>query len=353
MKKTTVKILAGVGIFSIVLTVCSFFWGKEKTDQKAKWDTLPVKRSDISTSVLASGIINPQVGAEVKIGSRASGTVTELYVNIGDQVKKGQLLAELDGSEYEALLKLSQANLNYSKVNLKYSGIELNRIKSLTQKDFASKQALDEAEKAYEFGKTKCMQEKANLEYANIRLGYTRIYAPISGVIGSVATQKGETVSATITSPVFVTIIDLDRLEVHAYVDETDIGRIEVGQKANFTVDTYTETEFDGTVTAIYPQAEIRNNVVNYIVIIKITRQEDKILRPEMTTSVNIYTQKRENVIAVSNKYLKRKGNRSILFVLDNNQPVEREVTLGIRGKYKTEIIHGLKDNELIVTNKN
>lgn len=353
MKKSTTRILAGVGILSIVLIVCSFLWDKEEPNQEAKWETQPVRRSDISTSVLATGIIKPQVGAEVKIGSRASGTVTELYVNIGDPVKKGQLLAELDNSEYEALVRQSRANLNYSQVDLKYSEIELNRIKNLTQKDFASKQALDEAEKAYEFGKAKCMQEEANLDYANIRLEYTRIYAPISGVIGSVATQKGETVSATITSPVFVTIIDLDRLEVHAYVDETDIGRIEVGQKASFTVDTYTDTEFDGTVTAIYPQAEIRNNVVNYIVIVEITKLEGKILRPEMTTSVNIYTQKREDVIAVSNKYLERKGNRDILFVLENNQPVEREVKVGLRGKYKTEIIDGLKDNELIVTNKN
>jgi RND family efflux transporter MFP subunit len=353
MKKTTARILIGVGILSIVLIVCSFLWGKENSSQEIKWETLPVKRSDISTSILATGIIKPQVGAEVKIGSRASGTVTELYVNIGDQVKKGQLLAELDNSEYKALVRQSQANLNYSKVNVKYSEIEYNRIQNLAQKDFASKQALDEAEKAFEFGKAKCMQEKANLEYANIRLGYTRIYAPISGVIGSVATQKGETVSATIISPVFVTIIDLNRLEVHAYVDETDIGRIEVGQKARFTVDTYTDTEFRGKVTAIYPQAEIRNNVVNYIVIIEINKQDDKVLRPEMTTSVHVYTQKSENVIAISNKYLKRKVNKNFVTVLENNQVVEKEVEVGIRGKYKTEITAGLKENELIVINKN
>ena len=332
MKRLTISFLALAGAVSITIMIYAFAFGNNENSEEAKWKTQKVCRSDISTSVLATGIIKPQVGAEVKIGSRASGTVKDLYVNIGDDVNTGMLLAELDDAEYQARVKSSEANVNNAQVNLKYAELELNRIRKLNQKDYASKQALDDAEKEFETCKAKLLQEQANLDFANIQLGYTKITAPISGVIGSVTTQKGETVSATITAPTFVSIIDLNRLEVWAYVDETDIGRVEVGQQASFTVDTYTDTEFNGKVTAIYPQAEIINNVVNYIVIIEINIQGNEILRPEMTTSVNVYTLKRDNVLTLKNKFIKRKGNRNYVYVLQDNQPVEKEVSVGLRG---------------------
>jgi len=106
--------------------------------------------------------------------------------------------------------------------------------------------------------------------------------------VASVATQEGETVSASFATPTFVTLIDLNRLEVWAYVDETDIGRIELGQRATFTVDTYGDASFAGTVTAIYPKAEIRDNVVNYIAVVRFEPQPGRTLRPDMTAFVRI-----------------------------------------------------------------
>jgi len=351
--KTKTKVLTAIGIISISALIFAFISGEEETTENLNWQTQRVSLEDISTSVLATGIIKPQVGAEVRIGSRASGTVTDLYVNIGDYVNKGQLLAELDDAELIAQCNKSQAVLSNADMNLKYAEIDLQRMKNLMEKEFVSQQVLDDAQKAFELATVKTLQEKANLDFVNIQLGYSRIYASISGVIASVSTQKGETVSATYSSPTFVTIINLNRLEVWAYVDETDIGSIEVGQKTKFTVDTYSDTEFSGVVTTIYPQAEIQNNVVNYIVIIKIDIQEGKILRPEMTTSVNIYMQNRENVLTVPNKALKRDGNKDIVYVLQDNQAVEREVIVGVRGKYQSEIVDGINENEIVITNKN
>ncbi len=120
------------------------------------------------------------------------------------------------------------------------------------------------------------------------QLGYTRIDAPIAGVVASISTQEGETVAASFAAPTFVTLLDLDRLEVWAYVDETDIGRIRAGQPARFTVDTYPDQEFEGRVTAIYPQAEIRDNVVNYVTVVRFEPPRDRTLRPEMTATVRI-----------------------------------------------------------------
>ncbi len=351
MKKITIKILGVAGIIGIGIMIFAFISSSENEIENISWETQKLGRSDISRSVLATGIIKPQVGAEVRIGSRASGTVTNLYVNIGDYVTQGQLLAELDDAELKAQYDKIKADLNNAEVSSKYAEIELQRMKSLKSKEFASQQALDNAQKLCDLAKSKVIQEEASLDYANIQLGYSRIHASISGVIGSVSTQKGETVSSTISSPTFVTIIDLDRLEIWAYVDETDIGRIEEGQKAIFTVDTYNDVEFTGKITAIYPQAEIQNNVVNYIVIIKFDSQEGKILRPEMTVSVNIFMETREDVLTVPAKAIIRENGKKYVYVLQNNQPVKREVEVGVQGRFKTEIIKGINENEILILN--
>lgn len=340
--------IAGIGMGILIFAFASK--PKEKIDEN-KWKTGRVTRKDISTEVLATGIIKPQVGAEVRIGSRASGTVTDLYVNIGDYVQKGQLLAELDDAELIAKRNQAKANLNNSEINLKYAEIEFQRIRNLKQKDFVSQQLLDDAKKACEMSKARVQQDRANLEYAEIQQGYSKIYASIPGVIGLVSTQKGETVSATLSAPTFVTIIDLESLEVWAYVDETDIGRIVEGQDATFTVDTYLDHDFIGKVTAVYPQAEIQNNVVNYIVIVKIQAREGKILRPEMTASVKIATQNRENVLTVPNKAIKRTDDYSFVYVLQNGQAVKRKIEVGLRGKYFCEITKGLKEKEEVILN--
>ncbi len=353
MKKSVKYIFIFLGVIVIGAGLLGFITNKENKSADTNWETTKLVKKDLEKSVLATGIVKPQVGAEVRIGSRASGTVTDLYVNVGDYVKKGQLLAILDDAELKAIRDKAQANLENAMISEKYAGIEFQRIKNLKQKEFVSEQVLENTEKQYELSKVKVMQAKADLDYANIQLGYCHIYSSISGVVGSVSTQEGETVSATITTPTFVTIIDLDRLEVWAYVDETDIGRIEVGQKAKFTVDTYTDVEFQGSITAIYPQAEIQNNVVNYIAIIKIEPVEGKIIRPEMTTSVTVYLEKRDGVLSLINRALKREGNKYYVYVLENDKPVKREVTIGLYGKSYTEIIDGLKENERVITNNN
>lgn len=350
MKKNTIRILAYVGAISIAASIFAFISDNNKENKEDfNWKTQRVIKQDISSSVLATGIIKPQVGAEVRIGTRASGTVTDLYVNIGDYVKKGQLLAKIDDSELNAKHKQTLANLQYAETTLKYAKLELEREKRLVEKKYVSRQEFEKAEKAVEIAKARLMQEQANVDYAGIQLDYTKIYASTDGVIGSVSTQKGETVASAFTSPTFVTIIDLDRLEVWAYIDETDIGRIEVGQNASFTVDTYPETEFSGKVTAIYPQAEIQNNVVNYIAIIKIKQQKGKILRPEMTTSVNVYMQKHEDALTISNKALTRRSNKYYINKLENGQLVEVEVEIGLRQNGYVEILKGLNENETII----
>jgi macrolide-specific efflux system membrane fusion protein len=187
-------------------------------------------------------------------------------------------------------------------------------------------------------------QADANLRAAQIQLDYTVIRAPVSGVVASVSTQVGETVAASFSSPTFVTIIDLDRLEIWAYVDETDIGRVAVGQDARFTVDTYPDTEFSGVVTAIQPKAEIIDNVVNYVTLIEIGPTEGNTLRPEMTTTVNILLEGVEDVIALPNGAVRRDSDGVFALVTGPDGPERRAVRTGYRGSDFTEVLEGLEE---------
>lgn len=250
--------------------------------------TAVVERIEIGSTVLATGVIRPQVGAQVAVGSRVSGILRRLQVTVGDQVRKGQLLAELDPTEFEARYQQAQAALETVRVERDFTQQQYERAQGLIRGEVITQTEFDDAERAFKAADTRVRQAEANLRSAEIQLDYTKIRAPISGVVASVSTQVGETVAASFAAPTFVTIIDLDRLEVWAYVDETDIGRIEAGQTATFTVDTYPSTDFDGVVIAIRPQAEVQNNVVNYITVLEIGATGDHILRPEMTTTVNI-----------------------------------------------------------------
>ena len=345
MRKSFMVFVVAVVLMSMV-TGC----GKSGDAQKngSSVQTVMVKRRDISSSVLATGIVKPMVGAEVRVGSRASGTVKHLYVNVGDFVEKGQVLAEIDPKELQAEYNQAKAALENARANAEYAKLDLKRQRSLLKQNFISQNQLDLAEKSFEINRAKLKQAQANLAYAAVQLSYTKIVAPISGVIASVSTQEGETVTARFSAPTFVTIIDLKKLEVWAYVDETDIGRVAVGQRATFTVDTYPATDFEGVVTAIYPKAVIQDNVVNYITTIKITDFKEKTLRPEMTATVKIFLKTRKNVIAIPRKAVRNEGGEKIVTVLKGTMAEKRKVTLGWESDGYYEVTGGLNEGEKI-----
>jgi len=256
--------------------------------QTARAEITPPKRRAVEDVVKATGVIKPMIGAEVRVGSRISGVVQRLFVRVGDTVRAGDPLAELDGRDLAARRNEAQAALDLAEANLDYTRADLRRRRDLNAAALLADSDLDLALRAFAVAEQQYAGAKAALSYAMTQLGYTKIIAPISGVVASVSTQEGETVAASFATPTFVTLVDLGRLEVWAYVDETDIGRIRVGQPAKFTVDTYGDEEFDGRVTAIYPKPEIRDNVVNYVTVIRFDPPRDRTLRPEMTTTVRI-----------------------------------------------------------------
>lgn len=287
MKKLVLSlvILGAVAVAALVLARGLASRGEEPA--QAEKVVRRVRRAPES-AVTATGVIKPMSGAEVRVGSRVSGVVRRLFVRVGDAVRKGEVLAELDARELLARRAQAAAAVQSAQADLGYAQADLGRKRELGAAQLIPRNELDLAERVCSVAEQRLKEAEANLEYADTQLGYTRIYAPISGVVSTISTQEGETVAASFAAPTFVTLLDLDRLEVWAYVDETDIGRIQAGQKARFTVDTYPGHEFEGRVTTIYPQAEIRDNVVNYVTVVRFEPQRDRTLRPEMTVMAKI-----------------------------------------------------------------
>lgn len=308
-----------------------------------------VQVRDIESSVLATGVLRPEVGAEVRVGSRASGVLAELHVTVGDTVKRGQLLAVLDPTELEARRAEVAAELAGARVDLAFADKDLARARGLLAGQVIAPAEFEAVERAEEVALARVGRLEAALTSADVQLGYARIVAPIAGVIADVATQVGETVAASFAAPTFVTIIDLDRLEVWAYVDETDVGRVSVSQSVRFTVDTYPDHEFEGTVTAIRPQAEIVDNVVNYVTEIAITPGHGRTLRPEMTARVSIVTEGRRGVLAVPGSAVRRDRDGTYALAEGPDGPVRRSIRTGVRGDDLTEVVEGLAEGDTVI----
>ncbi|MHB8954530.1 MAG: efflux RND transporter periplasmic adaptor subunit [Pirellulaceae bacterium] len=361
--------------------------------------TAHVIRRDFTSSVLATGAVKPQVGAEVRVGARISGKVEKLRANIGDSIRVGQVIAELEKADLEAVVAQRQAEVELAKAKLSAVASLCPKQIEKAEADLARRQAtltlarqdtgrlsqllpqnavsrdewergqermkvaeaeLCSAEKSAELAKTGYVEDRRQaaaelaraesaLSNAQVQLSYATLVAPISGVIASVSTQEGETVAAGLNSPTFVTIIDLERLQVDAMVDEVDIGKVHPGQRATFTVDTFPAREFSGQVVAIYPKAVLLENVVYYDVVVEIQGNEDKVLRPEMTASVTILLDAKTDVLAIPAKAVKRDRGKNVVYVVSNGQPQPREIKVGWKDGNWIEVITGLKEGETIL----
>jgi macrolide-specific efflux system membrane fusion protein len=351
MKKITLTLsLTVIGVFGGWYLTAEELAPSGTERDTSSFRTAEVNRRDIGSTVLATGVIRPKIGAEVRVGSRASGILERLDATVGEPVRKGQLLALLDSMPFSADYDEAEAALAIALAQQTYARSQYDRAHQLSATDAITATEFAEFERARAVAVAEVQRADAQLKSARIRLSYTRIMAPISGVVASVSTQVGEAVAASFAAPTFLTIIDLDRLEVWAYVDETDIGRVEVGQRARFTVDTYVDTEFTGTVSAIRPQAEIQDAVVNYVTVIQIDPGHGKTLRPEMTTNTNILLEGRTGAVAIPNGAVRRDNDGTFAYVLSaDGTPVRRAITIGFQGRENTEVVDGVEEGEMVV----
>ena len=356
----------------------------------------PVTRQDIHQKVLATGTVTLKTGAEVKIGARISGQVKSLLVKIGDFVRAGETIAIIEHEDLVSRVARFQADLDAEKarlakiraegpleismavaereelqVQIKLAQKMLERNQELNKKGFVSTTVLDQSQERLEvllaginlaneelklkqsqlinnsrLAEAMVERAAANLNEEEIQLTYASITAPIDGIVAFVSTQEGETVVASLNAPTFVNLIDLRKLEVTVFVDETDIGLINIGQRAKFTVDTFANHFFDGRVREIYPKAVIKDNVVNYEVILDIEEKKVAKLRPEMTANVVITTGTRKKVLTLPKEAIKRKGKKTFIVMKSGGGLEDKSVELGWRDGGKIEVVSGLNDGD-------
>lgn len=339
-------------LLSLLLSVLLWNWyGRTATVETADAFAVQVAvRSTISEVVNATGVIKPRNGAEVRVGSRISGVLELLHVDVGDAVHSGQLLAELDDRDLQVTLLGLRARVRELEAQHVYSQELLARNRSAATLADAE---LARLKTEVEMNAARLDQARGALATEELRLSWTRVTAPISGTIASVSTQQGETIAASFAAPTFLTIIDLTRLEIQAYVDESDIGKISPGQPVRFTVDTYPGAAFAGQVRTIYPKAEIVNNVVNYIVIVDIAAQPEFLLRPEMTAHLQFVLREVADTMAVPRSALFGGSEGYYLMLqLPQERWERRPVEVGIVTPASVEITAGLTEGSVFISDR-
>lgn len=283
MKSKKVKVMAGIAAVVLAgITIALFARGRESVT----FNTAIIGHGTVEITVMATGYVQPV--EEVEVGTQVSGVIEKIYVDYNSQVKKGELLAQLETNTLQERVNQANASLRASKSELDYANRNYERIKTLYEAKAATQVAYEEAVNRRNQAETTFENAKASLRQAEVDLSYAYIYSPIDGVILNRAVNTGQTVAASFSTPTLFTIAeDLTKMQVEADVDEADIGQVRVGQQVAFTVDSYPDDTFTGTVSQIRLQAVVTSNVVTYTVIVDAPNPDEK-LYPGMTANITI-----------------------------------------------------------------
>lgn len=353
--------IAVVVIVIVAVAAWAMSGGKKEEDINFKEEKVALKT--LQNSVTATGTI--EAVTSVTVGTQVSGIVNKLYVDYNSQVKKGQVIAELDKTNLLSELNTAKANLASAQSSLNYQAANMERYKTLYKKGLVSADEYENALLTYRQAKEQVASSKENVQRAQTNLGYATITSPIDGTVISKSVEEGQTVAASFNTPELFTIAkDLTNMQVVANVDEADIGNVKEGNRVTFTVDAYPDDTFEGTVKQVRLEATTTNNVVTYEVVISAPNADLK-LKPGLTANVTIYTQERSGVLAVANKALRFtptketvgkdmkivdcKGKNKV-WTLNGNTLTAHPVTIGQSDGINTEITKGLKQGDKIVT---
>ncbi len=360
----------------IIILICLagllFIAGIFKNKKEAKhYVTEPLEKRTITQIVEASGTINPV--QTVSIGSQVSGQISAIYVDYNSEVKKGQLLAEIDTSLFEAQVNQAKATIDNARANLAKiqattanDKLTLTRYRNLYKKGFIAKSELDLAESTYsaDLAQIRSAQAQINQALASYstaasNLRYTKITSPVDGVVVSRAVDVGQTVAASFQTPeLFSVAQDLTQMQIEASVSEADIGKVKKDQNVEYTLDGYPDETFKGKVTQVRISPTTVSNVVTYSVIIDVENDELKLI-PGMTANVSIITSKKENILCAKNAALKftpntdgtgEKFNKQGIWLLADGKPERVEIETGVNNDTYTEIISSrLKDGDMVI----
>lgn len=363
MKKLKISKIWIAVIVIVVIAVAAWALSGGNKEEEINFKEEAVKTETLQNSVTATGTI--EAVTSVTVGTQVSGIVNKLYVDYNSQVKKGQVIAELDKTNLLSELNTAKANLASATSNLSYQAANMNRYQTLYKKGLVSADEYENALLTYRQAKEQVASSKENVQKAQTNLSYATITSPIDGTVISKSVEEGQTVAASFNTPELFTIArDLTNMQVVANVDEADIGGVKEGDRVTFTVDAYPDDTFEGTVKQVRLEATTTNNVVTYEVVISAPNADLK-LKPGLTANVTIYTQERSGVLAVANKALRFtptketvgkdmkivdcKGKNKV-WTLSDKTLTAHPVTIGQTDGVHTEIIKGIRKGQKIVT---
>lgn len=376
-------------VFAVVVAVAAgggyYVWSTREAEIQYK--TVPVVRADLMSTIQATGTLNPV--ETVDVGTQISGTIKELFFDYNSVVKEGQLIALMDSATQEAEVAQARASLQSAEADvldaeaaLDVAAKDLARTKALAERDLIAKADVDadvstwlRAKATLAASKAKVTEYQAALDKTLTNLGYTKIYSPVDGVVVSKSVEEGQTVAASYQTPSIAEIArDLTQMQVEVNVDEADIGGVNDGQSAVFTVDAYPTLTFNGEVTQVRLSPTEEDNVVTYTVIVKVQNPDGKLL-PGMTANVSLILENRDNVLVVPNSAFRFKPTvagaqvevgppgpggpkqniaavtKPAVYTLDKKkQPVKIEVEKGITDGEHTEIISGIDEGASVIT---
>ena len=353
-----------------------------------------VEKGDLAKSVVATGKVTPITKVEVK--SKASGIVKKLLVDYGDRVKKGQLLAQLDKIEIEAQVEQSKAALEAAQANLKSSQADFERAKvdaegpdvpllkraydrnvSMAKDGVVSTSSLEDAQKNYEMALNKqnvskaqvtvlkakiaqsqaqVAEDEANLKQLEEQLSYTDIISPIDGIVLSRDVQMGDAVSSILvlgsSATLVMTLGDTSEVYVKGKVDESDIGKVYLGQRARIKVESFKDKTFDGKVTKISPMGVEKDNVTTFEVRVSIQNPGGE-LKAEMTANAEIILEEHKNVLQIPEGAILYDKDKKASVEIPNPKGKDGKdkvaVNIGISNGAKTEVLSGLKEGDQVV----
>lgn len=364
--KPLILILAlGVGVGSY------FYINKTEEANQVHYITEPVKRTTIDKNVLATGSVRASQRTEV--GAQVSGKIISLNVKLGQAVKKGDLIAEIDASNQsnslntaEASLASYQAKLKSAQVALEVAQSNYTRLNKLYKSDSASLSDLETAKNTLASAKATVDEVKSQIQTAQIsvndaktNLNYTQIISPMDGVIVSVPVSVGQTVNSNQTSPTIVQVADLSKMLIKLEISEGDIAQVQEGQEIRFTTLAEPNRTYQSKIDTVDPALttltdnnyteESGNTEAIYYYANALVDNADNRLRIGMTVQGQVNIAKREDVLVVPTSTLKKKGNKTTIQVLNNNQVEEKEIQTGLSDSQYTEVISGINEGEQVV----
>lgn len=305
-----------------------------------------VKMRDITEKVRYAGFVKG--ASEVAVYPKAAGKLAEIYIKEGDYVKKGQVIARIDSSDYEVALKQARVGLEMAKVQLKNAETNLERTRMLYEAGAASKQQLEGAETAAESARLGVEQAEAAIDAASVQVNNCTVTAPISGVAGKVNVSEGAMVSQQVP---ITALADVSSLEVEIMVGESDINYVAAGGEVEVNVRSAREESYKGKIISISPLADQMKK--SYPVKLRIVDKDDMI-KPGMFAEASLSARSRGHVLAVPANALVAKGGRTVVFVVDKESRARmKEVKIGLEGRDYVEVAKGLKEGEKVIVKGN